>query len=122
MTVLVMDRVAESVRGELTRWFLELKPGVFVGTVNARVRDLLWERICKEKIDTGAVLVYRANNEQGFEMHLSGEPKREVVDLEGIQLIRVKQEETQRKGADPVETEDYLPGFHFHLDLLDEDE
>ncbi len=50
MTVLVMDRVAESVRGELTRWFLELKPGVFVGTVNARVRSLLWERICKEKL------------------------------------------------------------------------
>lgn len=119
MTVLVMDRVAESVRGELTRWFLELKPGVFVGTVNARVRTLLWDRICKEKVETGAVLVYRANNEQGFEMHISGEPKREVVDLEGIQLVRVKNTE-----AKEVEEEDgaegYLPGFHFHLNLLEE--
>lgn len=121
MTVLVMDRVAESVRGELTRWFLELKPGVFVGTVNARVRGLLWERICKEKIDTGAVLVYRANNEQGFEMHLSGEPKREVVDLEGIQLIRVKNEDAKTH-SDHTEQEAYLPGFHFHLNLLEEEE
>lgn len=120
MTVLVMDRVEGSVRGELTRWFLELKPGVFVGMVNARVRALLWERICQEKIETGAVLVYRANNEQGFEMHISGEPKREVVDLEGIQLVRVKNTETKESEKAKERQEEYLPGFHFHLDLLEE--
>lgn len=122
MTVLVMDRVAESVRGELTRWFLELKPGVFVGTVNARVRTLLWDRICKEKVETGAVLVYRANNEQGFEMHISGEPKREVVDLEGIQLVRVKNTESKEVKEEDESQDGYLPGFHFHLNLLEEDE
>ena len=31
MTVIAMDAAPESVRGELTRWFLELKPGVFIG-------------------------------------------------------------------------------------------
>lgn len=120
MTVLVMDRVAESVRGELTRWFLELKPGVFVGTVNARVRALLWERICKEKINTGAVLVYRANNEQGFEMDISGEPKREVVDLEGIQLVRVKNTENVDLEKEDKGEDGFLPGFHFRLNLLGE--
>lgn len=43
MTVIAMDTAPEGVRGELTRWFLELKPGVFVGKVNVRIRDLLWE-------------------------------------------------------------------------------
>ena len=46
MTVIVMDGAPESVRGELKRWFLELKPGVFVGRVNVRIRELLWKRIC----------------------------------------------------------------------------
>ena len=31
MTVIVLDCAPESIRGELTRWFLELKPGVFAG-------------------------------------------------------------------------------------------
>ena len=34
MTVIVLDCAPESIRGELTRWFLELKPGVFAGKVN----------------------------------------------------------------------------------------
>ncbi|MFZ5824078.1 MAG: type I-E CRISPR-associated endoribonuclease Cas2 [Bacillota bacterium] len=34
---------------------LEPKAGVFVGTVSAAVRDLLWEKACKE-IEEGGVL------------------------------------------------------------------
>ena len=45
MTVFVFDNAKPGLRGELNRWFLELKPGVFVGNVNARIRDLLWDRI-----------------------------------------------------------------------------
>ena len=59
MTVIAMDAAPEGVRGELTRWFLELKPGVFIGKVNARIRDLLWERICQTDAANGAVMAYR---------------------------------------------------------------
>ena len=79
----------ESVRGELTRWFLELKPGVFVGNVNVRIRELLWKRICETDAATGSVMVFSASNEQGFEMKVFGDPKRKVIDFEGIQLITV---------------------------------
>ena len=89
MTVIVMDNAPESIRGELTRWFLELKPGVFVGKVNVRLRELLWERICVDGPADGAVMAYSAPNEQGFELCLTGIPKRKVVDFEGIQLIAV---------------------------------
>ena len=88
MTVIVMDCAPESVRGELTRWFLELKPGVFVGKVNVRIRDLLWKRICASEDAKGSVMAYQANTEQGFEMRLYGEPKRKVIDIEGVQLIK----------------------------------
>lgn len=87
MTVIVMDCAPESVRGELDRWFLELKPGVFVGNVNARIRELLWERICTTPRANGSVMAYSMNTEQGFEMKMTGVPKRSVVDFEGIQLI-----------------------------------
>ena len=89
MTVIVMECAPESVRGELTRWFLELKPGVFVGNVNVRIRELLWKRICETDAATGSVMVFSAPNEQGFEMKVFGDPKRKVIDFEGIQLITV---------------------------------
>ena len=91
MTVIVMECAPESVRGELTRLFLELKPGVFVGNVNVRIRELLWKRICETDAATGSVMVFSAPNEQGFEMKVFGDPKRKVIDFEGIQLITVSE-------------------------------
>ncbi len=89
MTVIVLDCAPESIRGELTRWFLELKPGVFAGKVNVRIRELLWHRIVQLSETAGAVMLYNAPTEQGFEMRLHGEPRRQVIDLEGVQLIKI---------------------------------
>jgi CRISPR-associated protein Cas2 len=44
MVVLVLERVPVSLQGELTRWLLEPRAGVFVGNIPAGVRDRLWER------------------------------------------------------------------------------
>ena len=112
MTVIAMDTAPEGVRGELTRWFLELKPGVFVGKVNVRIRDLLWERICKTEAADGAVMVYSDTNEQGFSMRVYGDPKRSVVDLEGVQLIMVQHE----KGKKGEEKE--LLSFPFEIEFF----
>ncbi len=92
MTVIAMDAAPEGVRGELTRWFLELKPGVFIGKVNTRIRDLLWERICQTDAANGAVMAYAAPNEQGFSLRVFGVPKRCVNDFEGIQLITIQKD------------------------------
>lgn len=89
MTVIVLDCAPESIRGELTRWFLELKPGVFAGKVNVRIRELLWHRIVQLSETAGAVMLYNAPTEQGFEIRLHGEPRRQVIDLEGVQLIKI---------------------------------
>ena len=114
MTVIAMDSAPESVRGELNRWFLELKPGVFVGHVNVRIRELLWERICGADRSTGAVMIFSAPTEQGFEMRMQGDPKRSVTDFEGIQLITVSNK-NDTDGDDRA-----LPGFFLKLNLLDE--
>lgn len=90
MVMIAMDNAPQSIRGELTKWFLELKPGVFVGNANARIRELLWERVCTTVSADGAVMVYSSNNEQGFAMMLAGAPKRSIVDLDGIQLVKIQ--------------------------------
>lgn len=88
MIVISIDNAPENLRGELTKWLLEIKPGVFVGKVNATVREILWEKVC-ERATYGAVLVYSYNTEQGFDVKLHGTPRREVVDVEGIKLIKI---------------------------------
>ena len=65
MVVMILESVPTSLRGELTRWMLEPKAGVFVGTVSAMVRDRLWGKVCKSVRDGGCMMIHRTNNEQG---------------------------------------------------------
>lgn len=98
MVVFVLQNVSPSLRGELTRWMLEPRAGVFVGQVSATVRDLLWTRACAGidraaarggEADVGGMLIYSSNAEQGFIIRTHGKTSREVADFEGLALIRV---------------------------------
>jgi len=89
MIVMLLEKVPASVRGELTRWLLEIKTGVFVGHVSARVRDKLWDKCVKAKRTGGITQVWSTNTEQRFAMRMSGDTTREIVDFEGLQLIRI---------------------------------
>ena len=68
---------------------IETKPGVFVGSLNALVREKIWQTIADYKM-RGALMVYSCNNEQGYRIEILGEPTRTVVDLDGIQLIKTQ--------------------------------
>ena len=74
-------------RGDLTRWLLEISAGVFVGHVNAKVREQLWERITGLVRDGRAIMVYSARNEQhlAFRVHHSDW---QPVDCDGLTLVR----------------------------------
>ena len=89
MTVLLLERVGAGTRGELSRWMLEPKAGVFVGRPSAAVRDRLWTRLCKEiESDASCVMITQAANEQGFRIESHGDPSRLVVDFEGLLLVK----------------------------------
>lgn len=90
MVVLVIDNGSEKLRGELTCWLMEVKPGVLVGNISAMVREKLWGKVNQDSERRGAVLLYSMNTEQGFAMKMCGEPKRQIVDFDGIQLIEVR--------------------------------
>ena len=90
MVVIGLENASEKLRGELTRWLLETKPGVFVGKLTATVREHLWKKVCEDYSRTGALLVFNSDTEQGFSIEMCGDPKRSVIDIDGVQLIKVQ--------------------------------
>jgi CRISPR-associated protein Cas2 len=89
MVVLILERVPVSLRGELTRWLLEPRAGVFVGKISASVRERLWEKACGAMGGGAGMLIHNADNEQGFAIRFWGATNRWVLDYEGLTLIRV---------------------------------
>ncbi|EYB69784.1 CRISPR-associated protein Cas2 [Deinococcus phoenicis] len=87
---MTLEAVPPSLRGELSRWLLEVQPGVYVGNASALVRDLLWDKVVQHARTGRCTQLYRANNEQGFAVRMHGDPKRRVIELDGFQLIAVR--------------------------------
>lgn len=89
MVVMILEKVPAGVRGELTRWLLEPKTGVFVGKISAMVRERLWDRVCAYAGTGGAMLIHAAEGEQGYTMRLHGSTSRDLVDFDGLTLVRI---------------------------------
>jgi CRISPR-associated protein Cas2 len=87
VVVIILERVPTSVRGELTRWLLEPKAGVFVGRVSGMVRDKLWEMVCGRMGGGAGMMLHTTDSEQGFAVRLWGTTSRIAVDYEGLSLI-----------------------------------
>src|SRR5438477_2503037 len=100
MVILILERVPVGLRGELSRWMIEPRAGVFVGVMSALVRDKLWEKACKSARSGSAVLIHSARTEQGFRVHTHGDPSRHPVDIEGLTLVRIPVRK-QATGRDP---------------------
>ncbi len=64
MLVLSVTDCPPALRGDLSRWLLEIDTGVYVGKVSQRVREELWKRVVKHLKNGRAVMVYNARNEQ----------------------------------------------------------
>lgn len=89
MIVLVLTRVPPGLRGDLTRWLMEVSPGVFTGRVSRRVREKLWSRVKKGMKEGYAVLVAVSHErEQGFEVLAAGLVWWEPADFDGLTLMR----------------------------------
>ena len=86
MTVIHLHKGRRSLRGHLTRWMLEVGPGIYVGTVSPRVREHLWALVVERLDDGAAVMVHSARTEQGFSARSAGRSTRRVVDCEGLLL------------------------------------
>lgn len=88
MVVFVLQSVPPGLRGELSRWMLEPRAGVFVGRPSAMVRDRLWKLIQDRAGSGGGILIHTADTEQGFRMEACGDTDRSIRDFEGLLLIQ----------------------------------
>ena len=100
LLVMMLEKVKPSMRGELSRWLVEVKSGVYVGNVSALVRDRLWEKCSSSVVEQTVFQAWPTNNEQGYCMRIAGFPRRLITDWEGMQLITELKEdlsEVQKK-------------------------
>lgn len=103
MVVITMNNCPPKLRGDLTKWLFEIHTGVYVGRVSAKVREMLWSRVCQNIKDGQAVMVYSFANEQHLEFRTHN-TEWKIRDFDGIKLMM--------RPKSPEQTEEVLPkGF-----------
>jgi CRISPR-associated protein Cas2 len=90
LMVLAVTAVPPSVRGAISRWLIEAAPGLYLGSVSARVRDELWVAVADVIGDGAAVCAFPDDSEQGYRLRTAGERRRETVDFDGLTLVKFR--------------------------------
>lgn len=67
MIVVVTEAVPPRLRGRLAVWLLEVRAGVYVGNVSARIREMIWQQINEFAEDGNVVMAWGTNTESGFD-------------------------------------------------------
>lgn len=87
MLVIVLENAPPRLRGRLAIWLLEIRAGVYVGDYSAKVREYLWQQVEAGIEDGNAVMIWRTNNEAGFDFTTLGKNRRVPVELDGAKLV-----------------------------------
>ena len=95
-TVITLKSVPPSLRGDLTRWMQEIDTGVYVGNFNTRIREYLWQRVCKQVGKGEATMSFACRNEIGYDF-CTYNSSREVVYYDGIPLVLYPEKAYQQK-------------------------
>jgi CRISPR-associated protein Cas2 len=99
MVVYSLTSAPQRVRGLLSRYCLEVRPGLFVGRLDKRMRLKLWSAI--EETATGkttAVMAWARPTAQGYAFRTLGPMARRPVRVDGLWLIAEKQ---HKEGGEP---------------------
>ena len=93
MTVVVTRDVEDRYRGFLSSVMLELAPGVYTGPRMSRgVRERVWQVLSEwhGALGRGAILMtWREATAPGGQAMLTlGEPRRDLVDVDGVLLVK----------------------------------
>ncbi len=88
MVLLIVERATKSLRGKVSRWMIEPRTNVFVGNMTSTVREQIWDTVCRGRVG-GALIIYPAQNEQGFKIENHRDTTRQIVDVDGLQLVRI---------------------------------
>ena len=101
MTVIVANDVPPAARGLLRRWFVEPRPNVFVGSVNARTREKTLDYVRRNAPGLAMLVLFDEANSQGFTVLNYGSTDRRLVRRCGLELILENPEEVAGEVAGP---------------------
>ena len=90
MDVMILESVPTILRGELSRWLTPRGKGVHVGRISAHVRDHLWSMATSKAGASCVIQVWGCRGEPGYSMRVYGLQNAELVDLEGLPMIAIK--------------------------------
>ena len=84
--VIVTSYAPKRLRGFLTRYFLEVSPTVYVGSLPRRLLDQVWDTVMNETLplDGWAVLVESSASAQGFSVREAGMGDANLVTVDGM--------------------------------------
>ena len=98
MTVIIANDLPPAIRGLLRRWFVEPKPGVFVGSVNMRTREKTLDYLRRNASGLSLLVIFDDDSAQGFNVLSYGTPDRQIIRKCGLRLILENPEELQEAG------------------------
>jgi len=87
MLVIVTENAPPNLRGRLAIWMLEIRAGVYVGDFSVKVREMIWKHVEKGLDDGSAIMVWKAQNEAGYDFISLGDNRRIPKDMDGIKLV-----------------------------------
>ena len=111
MLVMILENVPASLKGALSRWLVEPETGVFLGNPSARIRDELWEMAVAKAKHGSVMQIWNAPTPQGYVYRCYNTKQRQLVDFEGLALVRVKaravekEVDTEWDSGEPLPTE-----------------
>ncbi len=95
MVVMILERVPPALRGDLSRWMIEPKAGIFLGRLTARLRDKLWEKAVVGSRGGACLQAWNIPSEQGFTVRTHGDGSRKMIAMEGLSLVAIPRNNTK---------------------------
>jgi CRISPR-associated protein Cas2 len=88
MVVYSLTNAPQRTRGLLSRYCLEVRPGLFVGRLDKRMRMKLWGAVLDDATErTSAVMAWSRPTAQGYAFRSHGPNVRRPVLYDGLWLI-----------------------------------
>lgn len=87
MLVIVVENAPPRLRGRLAILLLEVRAGVYIGDLSAKVRSMIWSQVEEGLEEGNAVMAWTTNNESGFDFETLGRNRRVPVELDGVKLV-----------------------------------
>ena len=86
MVVLILTSCPAGLRGHLTRWLMEVSAGVFVGRLNPKLRDHVWDLVLEAARGHALMVFTDREREQGFGFR-TNDHDWIPTDVEGVTLM-----------------------------------